>query len=556
MTGSYVKFGLLLLSVYFGFVQISRPDDLLAQVENRQISVDDYIYRYRDYLRKTGLTDNLKLRHEYFNYLIDESAILEHVYKSAIINESSLQSIINNKKEQLYIDYFYEKYLYSQLNVTEPELREAFRRSNIKIHARHLFARTLEEAYQIKRKLDEGNTFEALAAEIFKDPTLAMNGGDLGWFSYDEMDPNFEDAVYTMQVGEISEPVKTNDGYSIIEVLDIAINPIITEDLYNTHKKWLELQVKRRKHTRFVEMKTDEILAGLRLRFNEKGMDLLFEQFPKIRQYLFSRSDLTEINIKPLNAEVLRTKNGKWTLRYTIGKLNELNKSQWDRIRDRKDLEDAITGLVIREEIERQIAEKGLISNPEVRELEKRKQDDIILKYIVEKISDTLTIDEKTLCDYYEAHRDQFMAPAEFEIAEIVLKDTVIAGAVFDRLLAGEDFAELAKTYSQNERSSGNGGYLGWAKEEELGILSPYIVGAQKDDLLGPLRYYDKYIILKVLDIKQPERLSYQQAKEQIIQELKPQAFLGAYRQFIDTARANLKIVTNINRVDNLNIDI
>jgi hypothetical protein len=98
MTGSYVKFGLLLLSVYFGFVQISRPDDLLAQVENRQISVDDYIYRYRDYLRKTGLTDNLKLRHEYFNYLIDEIRILEHVYKTAIINESSLKSIIIIRK--------------------------------------------------------------------------------------------------------------------------------------------------------------------------------------------------------------------------------------------------------------------------------------------------------------------------------------------------------------------------------------------------------------------------------------------------------------------------
>jgi hypothetical protein len=50
------------------------------------------------------------------------------------------------------------------------------------------------------------------------------------------------------------------------------------------------------------------------------------------------------------------------------------------------------------------------------------------------------------------------------------------------------------------------------AKEEEFGILSR-TSSSSKDDLLGPLRYYDKYIILKVLDLKQPERLSYQQRK-------------------------------------------
>lgn len=294
MIKAHIFAGLLLLAAIAGCDRKPAPANLLARVEDRQITVEDYTTRYIDFLRKTGINDNLKVRHDFLKTLVNEAVILEYARQKQIHKEPELQTRLQNKCEQLYLDYYYENYIYPQLTISEAELREAFRRSKIRLHARHLYAPTLDAAFAIRKQLNQGKSFESLARELFNDPTLASNGGDLGWFSYDEMDPNFEDAAYSMQVGEISEPVKTSDGYSIIQLLDAEIDPFITESDYAKNEKWLQLQVKRRKHARFLEAKTDEILAQLELQFDPGGLEQLIQHFPLIRSQILDEADLME----------------------------------------------------------------------------------------------------------------------------------------------------------------------------------------------------------------------------------------------------------------------
>ena len=59
-----------------------------------------------------------------------------------------------------------------------------------------------------------------LAKTSFNDPMLRDNGGSLGYFTVDEIDPAFEEAAFAPKIGELSQPVRTNDGYSIIRVDD------------------------------------------------------------------------------------------------------------------------------------------------------------------------------------------------------------------------------------------------------------------------------------------------------------------------------------------------
>lgn len=53
-----------------------------------------------------------------------------------------------------------------------------------------------------------GESFEALAEEVFTNPYLANNGGDIGEFTVDEMDIAFENAAFALNVGDVSAPVK------------------------------------------------------------------------------------------------------------------------------------------------------------------------------------------------------------------------------------------------------------------------------------------------------------------------------------------------------------
>ena len=97
------------------------------------------------------------------------------------------------------------------------------------VHARHILVATEDEAKAIEAQLKGGADFAALAKEKSKDPGAA-NGGDLGYFTKDQMVPEFAEAAFKLDKGQISDPVHTQFGWHIIKVEDKRIKPTPTFD--------------------------------------------------------------------------------------------------------------------------------------------------------------------------------------------------------------------------------------------------------------------------------------------------------------------------------------
>jgi peptidyl-prolyl cis-trans isomerase C len=92
------------------------------------------------------------------------------------------------------------------------------------VHARHILVPTEEEAKEIEAELKKGADFATLAKEKSKDPGAA-DGGDLGYFTKDQMVPAFSDVAFKLDKGQISDPVHTQFGWHIIKVEDKRIKP-------------------------------------------------------------------------------------------------------------------------------------------------------------------------------------------------------------------------------------------------------------------------------------------------------------------------------------------
>jgi len=138
-------------------------------------------------------------------------------------------------RNQLIRDWFISRFL-SDITVTSAEVRDFYSDYKDSLPAQpdavklaHLLLEvkasenTLDSAYmealEVKRLLDEGGDFVTLA-QIHSDDATASSGGDLGYFDRGTLFKDFEDKVFSMQTGEISEPFKTRLGYHIVKIED------------------------------------------------------------------------------------------------------------------------------------------------------------------------------------------------------------------------------------------------------------------------------------------------------------------------------------------------
>jgi peptidyl-prolyl cis-trans isomerase C len=104
------------------------------------------------------------------------------------------------------------------------------------VHARHILFRAAagdekaskeaeEKIKAVIARLKKGEDFAKVAGEVTEDPSGKANGGDLGYFSKDQMVPEFSEAAFKLENGQISEPVKTQFGWHVIKVEDKRVKP-------------------------------------------------------------------------------------------------------------------------------------------------------------------------------------------------------------------------------------------------------------------------------------------------------------------------------------------
>jgi peptidyl-prolyl cis-trans isomerase C len=113
------------------------------------------------------------------------------------------------------------------------------------IHARHILVDKYNVATDLAVKLRGGGDFAQLSHENSKDPGSKDRGGDLGWFTADQMIDKFSEVAFNLEPGTVSDPVETQFGYHLIEVLEKREATPLEEVRPEIEQKLMEQSVQR-----------------------------------------------------------------------------------------------------------------------------------------------------------------------------------------------------------------------------------------------------------------------------------------------------------------------
>lgn len=186
--------------------------------------------------KKLGLTVTEADIDEEIQRIIDENFMgMEDQFEQLLEQYGlTMESVRNDARVNL--NLMARKIAETQLEISDEELKEYFADNQEKfnipaeVKARHILVKTEEEALEVIDLLNGGADFAELAKERSEDPGSKDQGGELGFFKPGEMQQEFEDAAFSMEIGEISEPVESWYGFHVIEVLEKKSGREVTFD--------------------------------------------------------------------------------------------------------------------------------------------------------------------------------------------------------------------------------------------------------------------------------------------------------------------------------------
>ena len=371
----FLSLASICLITFFSCERINSP--VLATVDEFEILLNDFKHPYQEFLFKTHQTDNLSNRYALLNSLIDEKLILNYSNNKRISENPQIILKKERAYKQLLLNTYYNSKIIQRIKVADNELRRLFTYYKTRLHVRHLYAIDLETIRKIDEQLKSGVQWEILAETYFNDPILKENGGDIGWYKMGELDPSFEIAAFGLMDGEISGPVKTSNGFSIIQVLEKEKDILLTEKEYQLNIDWLKQMAVTYKKLPELRNFTDKVAQNLEIRFDNEGLVEILDELNNNQEKNVSHNQTPAAFTGSSNVI---------TVEQCLMDLAKLSERQFKRIRSIKTLKSVLSGLLVRNKMINDAENVGLHRTDMFQENLKQEYTSVILKEVMNDI--------------------------------------------------------------------------------------------------------------------------------------------------------------------------
>lgn len=414
-----------------------------------------------------------------------------------------------------------------KVQVTEAEVEEMYHTYNWdrEILPAHILSATEADALEVIRLLDQGGDFDQIARQrsIAAD---ADRGGFLGqYFGPNDAAGELVDAAHGLPIGEYTrKPVRTQDGFEVIKVVDATTVPLqdvvqqLTRGIYMG-----KFVTERREFVAALQQKYNVI-------FHTDGIDALVRSATDASQAEGDAADLPAITFA--DSHVLTVAD---VSRFIV------DNARLQQTSDETAVIEILTGRVLADSLllleSRSVGLDTLAEFTEYRDNLYRRM--IVTFLRKRKVLEQISISPEDVRKVYEEGKAGYKKPDQINGSEILLTTRAEAETIVAKLRQGADPTELVVTHSQRPGSARSEGHvhIGAGDAERWGEHFDTVWEVEPGDVVGPLEMADGFVVLHISAVEKDRLRSFDEMRLGLTHRLKMNRQYQAFEVYIDELR-------------------
>lgn len=538
-------------------------DPTIARVANHRIKLSEF----SDYMKNNKSSIDLATASESvlkrgLEELITRQLRLQYAYQNNYHERSDIVEKVDRDTERIVYSTYMEKEITDKL-ISEEELLAHWKQNVLQLKARHILLKTEKGADEeevksvqnranaLYQRLLRGEKFERLAEQYSDEKSSGELGGDLGFFKWGGLgySDEFYHIAFDMEVGDISEPVRTDQGFHIIRVdnkrsgglgnYEKAIpnlkNQLIRSKQAEGNQKYHELcDELKRNYASELDTSVIEYMAGLVLEALEDTTVA-----PAMRDHFAKITDEDSERI------IATYRGGDVKIGDVVSFLKPYPTRNRPRLDNAYDAMKFAGQLMTISLVIKDAERKGYDGLQSVVERKKSRTEQYVLQAVIkETVKDKVNPSSDDYREFYEQNKSKFVTTKRMKVQEIFISDKTKAEQILKRARAGENFSRLARTYTERNAQKDDDGILGYIQQHQYGPIGKEAVRLNIGEISDLIKVGAKHSIIKVLDIEKPRVKTFEEAKGELTVAYNLEEENRLEKEFIEEMRKKTYVVT------------
>ena len=453
----------------------------LAKVGQGEIDEREY-HRYEANIQTQHRSPNegVEKYREHLLTLIDIKLMVREAEERGLDKSPELANALERTQHKAMVEAFMQERIGLNIEITEAELRAAFdaHPARYAVLGAHILLRDRAQADSVHTEIEQGRaTFEEMARKHSLDENTGKEGGVFEtYYAYDRVSDEIYKRVFSLDVGKVSEPFRSPQGWEVAKVVDKKLVPF---EKYRTVIQRVTFLKK------LEELKRSHIAELVEKSNLRPVVENLYRFIAAWNENPGSPKLTPEELAKPLYTYedgMISLQQGSYLLHnIQLGHVQVDSTLIEDKVRN-KGVSDLLLGIAAKE--------AGLDDRPIVQEQVKAERERLLVEGLWDELLETqLKINEVEARAHYDAHPEMYKMPEEIIIQEIMVADIDLANSLLHEVRAGADMADLATRHSIRRYSDENGGLYAMRSFEKIvyNEVMDAAVKAPDNELQGPI---------------------------------------------------------------------